>query len=157
MYRGDGVEDNGAVPRQHLELLLRHDVPEVEQCQLHLSHVDVQVSQRILVEGGRGVGAAGRAFVARGARRGGRSGPCSRPTASAPAAATRRTHLGELLQEVLLEGACTTRKFTAARLPAGPLLDFCNNGSSLRREYFIVELISNHIIVEVESQRLELI
>lgn len=53
MYRGDGVENDGAVAWQHLELLLRHDVPEMEQCQLHLSHVYVQVTKRIFVEGGR--------------------------------------------------------------------------------------------------------
>lgn len=124
MYRGDVVEDDGAVPGQHLELLLQHDVLEVEQCQLHLSHVDVQVTEGILVEGG--VRAPGGAFVPRRPRRGGRGGPRGRPASSAPAAATGRTHVGELLQEVLLERARTTRKFTAARLPAGPLLDFCD-------------------------------
>lgn len=108
MYGGDGVEYDGAVTRQHLELLLRHDVPEVEQCQLHLSHVDVQVTEGILVEGGR-VGATGRAFVPRCTRRGGRGSPCSCPATATATAATGRTHVGELLQEVLLEGARTTR------------------------------------------------
>lgn len=124
VYRGDVVEDDGAVPGQHLELLLQHDVLEVEQCQLHLSHVDVQVTEGVLVEGG--VRAPGGALVPRRPRRGGGGGPRGRPASSAPAAATGRTHVGELLQEVLLERARTTRKFTAARLPARPLLDFCN-------------------------------
>ena len=109
MYSGDSIEDDGAVAGQHLELLLRHDVSEVEQCQLHLSHVDVQVAEGILVEGCRGIGAAGRAFVAWCPRRGGRGGPCGRSTASASASAARRAHMRELLQEVLLEGARTTR------------------------------------------------
>lgn len=125
MYRGDVVEDYGAVSGQHLELLLQHDILEVEQCQLHLSHVDVQVTEGVLVEGGVRR-APGGAFVPRRPRRGGGGGPCGRPAPSAPAAATRGTHVGELLQEVLLERARTTRKFTAARLPARPLLDFCN-------------------------------
>lgn len=115
MYRGDGVEDDGAVPRQHLELLLGHDVPEVEQRQLHLPHVDVQVSDGVLVDGGRGLGAPRRVLVPRRPRRGGRGRPRGRPaataaaSAAAAAAAAWGTHLGELLQEVLLEGARTTR------------------------------------------------
>lgn len=44
VYRGDGIEDDRAVPGQHLEFLLGHDIPEVEQCQLHLPHVNVQIA-----------------------------------------------------------------------------------------------------------------
>lgn len=147
MYRGDVVEDDGAVSGQHLELLLQHDVLEVEQCQLHLSHVDVQVTEGVLVEGG--VRAPGGAFVPRRPRRGGRGGPRGRPASSAPAAATGRTHVGELLQEVLLERARTTRKFTAARLPAGPLLDFCNQVNTIGLDFALLKILICPIILRI--------
>lgn len=44
VYRGDGIKDNRAVSGQHLELLLGHDIPKVEQRQLDLPHVDVQIT-----------------------------------------------------------------------------------------------------------------
>jgi len=44
VYRSNGIEDDRAVPGQHLEFLLGYDIPEVEQCQLHLPYVDVQIA-----------------------------------------------------------------------------------------------------------------
>lgn len=64
VYRGNGIKDDRAVPGQHFELLLGYDIPEVEQCQLHLPYMDVQIAQGILIQSAGVVGARG-ALVSR--------------------------------------------------------------------------------------------
>ena len=129
---GDGLQHDGSVAGQHLELLLGDVILEVLEGELHLLHVEVQVPQGVLLSPVHRVHAG--SFVA--ARLGGVRGARALAAASA-----RGPHLRQDLEEILLEGAGPSRQLPPSRLSAAAVRALCG-GNQITRDQLALHLIS---------------